>query len=879
MHHLTPHHPWTSACQAPRSGFWIRMPWLAATILLAVAPFTPVHGYGVFQTLQHQGTGFGSLDEAASAMVSPDGRHVYVVGLDAVTVFERDNISGSLSPVQILKSGLDGFDVLFFNEVVISPDGSNVYASSTTYSALVVFSRNQTHGRLEVVESLFESSPGIEGLNRVVDIELTRDGKFLYSLAFGEAEIGIFRRDVTTGALTFVDEVVNDEGSPQMMFLKRGSIAPDGKHFYVADSSSGILVFSRETTSGGLTIEAALGGGTTLLSRPLDLIVSPDGDHLYASGQSTHLLTESLVSFARDSQTGQLNRLEDYSDLENDEGLVVSPSGDSLYLTADSFVTVFSRDAQGHLSLLQVFGDEVDGLGGSQAGVLDPQGNHLYVPSFFDEAVAIFERAETQGELSFLDSVFDGEGATLDGLVETRFVRATNDGNHTYLYSDEQRVLAHYRRNASGNLSLNQSLPIAPPAPDTFFDFYSVLMTPDESNLILVDTVKNFLIFRRDPATGHLSFLRSQRLDGIDPFGIDFSQDSRFLYARSFDTMRIYAFDGATGDLTFRAGSGSQGRAQFVRLAVSPTGRFFYGTSGPTEAGGSAKINTFEWDELNDSVTFIDEISDPAFGGFITDLEVSLDGRFLYATGADSTNTDSPGLVIFERQIETGGLTKIQSWKQGNIGPNGSYRLGALSHSGTRLMIAGQTNSIQPPTSNFFERDPTTGLVTLLEQRVQGDGKGPADIRSYLNLTWSPAGDQFYVSSELTDRLYAFDEDVVGPCVSDSTTLCLGEGGRFKVEVNWTDFVGETGLGTRVVDSADSGLFWFFERDIWEMLVKVINGCENNGHHWVFAAATTNVAYTLTVTDTLNNKTATYENRLGESSPSVTDNEAFATCP
>ena len=79
--------------------------------------------------------------------------------------------------------------------------------------------------------------------------------------------------------------------------------------------------------------------------------------------------------------------------------------------------------------------------------------------------------------------------------------------------------------------------------------------------------------------------------------------------------------------------------------------------------------------------------------------------------------------------------------------------------------------------------------------------------------------------------------------------------------------------------SPDSGLFWFFSPNNWEMLVKVLDGCRSNGHYWVFAAATTNVEYTLRVTDTDNGVSKQYFNPLGQASPAITDTSAFATCP
>ena len=51
-----------------------------------------------------------------------------------------------------------------------------------------------------------------------------------------------------------------------------------------------------------------------------------------------------------------------------------------------------------------------------------------------------------------------------------------------------------------------------------------------------------------------------------------------------------------------------------------------------------------------------------------------------------------------------------------------------------------------------------------------------------------------------------------------------------------------------------------------------------NDRVWVFAAATTNVEYTLRVTDTDSGEVREYTNPLGVASPAVTDTDAFASC-
>ncbi len=110
------------------------------------------------------------------------------------------------------------------------------------------------------------------------------------------------------------------------------------------------------------------------------------------------------------------------------------------------------------------------------------------------------------------------------------------------------------------------------------------------------------------------------------------------------------------------------------------------------------------------------------------------------------------------------------------------------------------------------------------------------------------------------------------------TTLCLNDD-RFKVEVDWKDFDGRSGPGIALPRTDDSGTFFFFDPDNTELLLKVLDGCRRNGHYWVFYAATTNVEFSISVTDTLSGQSRVYDNPLGRPAPAIIDTQAFATCP
>ncbi len=119
-------------------------------------------------------------------------------------------------------------------------------------------------------------------------------------------------------------------------------------------------------------------------------------------------------------------------------------------------------------------------------------------------------------------------------------------------------------------------------------------------------------------------------------------------------------------------------------------------------------------------------------------------------------------------------------------------------------------------------------------------------------------------------------------CTSNATTLCVGPGGRYAVQIQFqtAPATGAIGQAQRVpLSTSQSGLFTFFGADNWEVMVKVLNGCGLNNRWWVFTAATTNVHYEVVVTDATGGASRHYFNFSGISAPAITDTSAFATCP
>ena len=182
--------------------------------------------------------------------------------------------------------------------------------------------------------------------------------------------------------------------------------------------------------------------------------------------------------------------------------------------------------------------------------------------------------------------------------------------------------------------------------------------------------------------------------------------------------------------------------------------------------------------------------------------------------------------------------------------------------------------------ANKIGRISQTGHVT--EFSIPTAGSGPSGIAV------GPDGNVWFTESEgnRIGRITAAGEITEfaisteqASCTADAATLCLN-GGRFQVRAEWeVPSQGTSGHGNAVPLTGDTGTFWFFQASSVEVVVKVLDGCPENGHAWVFAGGLTNVGVTLTVTDTQTDVTRTYPNPADTAFQPIQDTTAFATCP
>jgi len=115
----------------------------------------------------------------------------------------------------------------------------------------------------------------------------------------------------------------------------------------------------------------------------------------------------------------------------------------------DDAVTVFGRNAStGKLTFLAVHKGAdvgVDGLNGARAVAVNPDGSQVYVASQYDDALAVFGRDESTGELTFLE-VHKDTDVGVDGLDTADGLAVSPDGGHVYVGGYDDNAVVVFRR-------------------------------------------------------------------------------------------------------------------------------------------------------------------------------------------------------------------------------------------------------------------------------------------------------------------------------------------------------------------------------------------------------------------------------------------------
>jgi 6-phosphogluconolactonase (cycloisomerase 2 family) len=244
------------------------------------------------QTVTDGQDGVTGIADAWAVVVSPDNKNVYVTddsNVGGVATFKRDKQTGKLKFLNDRPDGGSGGTLLSHPEgVAISPDGDNVYATSSNDNAITIFKRKPTNGSLKLVNSKVEGQGGVTDMVGAYEPVVSADGKTVYVSAYTSNSIVTFKRDKQSGKLSFKDSNVGTPGAPIPEPLDE-VVSDDGKNVYAAcydhGVSSGLVVFKRNPQTGALSYKKILrdGVGGVTASGLWRVAISPDDGSLYTA--------------------------------------------------------------------------------------------------------------------------------------------------------------------------------------------------------------------------------------------------------------------------------------------------------------------------------------------------------------------------------------------------------------------------------------------------------------------------------------------------------------------------------------------------------------------------------------------------------------------
>jgi 6-phosphogluconolactonase (cycloisomerase 2 family) len=301
----------------------------------------------------------------------------------------------------------------WFQRGVLSRDGRQLYLGLWFHGGVVALTASAA-GWERTQLLLDDASPALNGLAATYGLALSPDDRHLYVTGFLDDTLTALRRDSGSGKLRVVQRF-RGNGKGRL----RGPVGIDvdssGQTVVVASTADDALTaFRRQARSGRLVLQSRFVqgvGGVDGLMAAADVVVSPDGRHVYVGAFSSIAIFERLpgglrwMGVVRHPSPGQSFGY--LVDLEFD------PSGAHLYAispTTSELVAFVREPASGDLTMVET----VRGLTGlAGASGLAVSSDRVYTAGTIESAVAVFSRDSSTGRLQYLGVVREGEeGAT-----------------------------------------------------------------------------------------------------------------------------------------------------------------------------------------------------------------------------------------------------------------------------------------------------------------------------------------------------------------------------------------------------------------------------------------------------------------------------------
>ncbi|HEX9185455.1 MAG TPA: lactonase family protein, partial [Vicinamibacteria bacterium] len=194
------------------------------------------------------------LDAAERFAFSPD------LGADRVFVYRFDAAKGTLEPhgAAPVDPGSGPRHLAFH------PSGKFAYAINELLSTVTAFSYDAEKGAFSPIQTITTLPAGFAGTSWTAEVEVSRDGRFLYGSNRGDDSLAVFAVDASTGRLTAKGHAPVGGKYPRHFTLD-----PTGRFILAGHQNSGTISVLRLDPATGMP---ALTGATVELDKPVCLL-------------------------------------------------------------------------------------------------------------------------------------------------------------------------------------------------------------------------------------------------------------------------------------------------------------------------------------------------------------------------------------------------------------------------------------------------------------------------------------------------------------------------------------------------------------------------------------------------------------------------------
>lgn len=721
-------------------------------------------------TLSQTLSGISALKDAKEVVLSADNRSLYAItGNSNIVALSLDSngqvvrLSGSNEqPVYTQTIASQNGNT---TGLAVSSDGTQVYVA-TQWNGMIIFTRDTTTGVLTLLQRVSDSGIDRSGI-------VASSGDYVVTVGMGAKHtLSVFQRS-ESGTLTSAAKLeTSGEGYGAVEYQL--AISKDQQFIYVADPDSGEI--SVYQLRGGTEGKTLVHTDTKTLEGVNALYLNADGSQLYALSSEGELQIYSVST-----STGALKESGQIQNIGDTRGMVLSPDGQSLLIAGEaiqrfSALRTYLYGSElpfaDHIALSDNNLDVLNGGAGNYNGAtltigretpsVDDRfglsaGNNLTLQNgkVLQLGTEIGTFTQNQGVLSV---TFTAEVTKETANAVLKQITYRNVSNQSVTETVALTVIAN-------DGELNSTVTTVALLLTT--NSAPTLVSQGGSNLTL-DTRGSSVTLFKDTAinTGEAGQALTKLSIGIDGLNnpnqeyltvdgtvIDLSKDNAGTTASGYQY--TYTYNALSGEsslvlssiqgissmammtlldgLSYSTGKEStsdSGLRTITLTELQDNGGTANGGSDTATLAISSSINL----ALNDAPA-VDAIYSPdatlfynagTLSGYnerVSAISVSQDGKTLLVTGSEGNNNSGKTyLRVYARDAETGELTLLQSFTQGEqddsstpaIEVNGLNTITTLAQSkdGSSVYVAGGSGSAYSLVQ--FSRDITTGQLSYV---------------------------------------------------------------------------------------------------------------------------------------------------------------------